>query len=214
MKYGASSEQLYEPLPVAPGESDFKIKGLAYRGVVEFMKTQGAAFQQAVIESLPDELGQFCSQPFLAASWYDALPIPCFTAAVARQLGVTHVDYLRAGGAKQAALDARTVYRHLIEDQSPFEVVRRQVTIGMRYYSFLEGECVLVSDGEGEVVARGMPRYLTSWFMPMQESYTTETLRRSGATNPVVRAELVRGGGPKGDPLGPTEMVFRASWDP
>ena len=200
-----------EALPVAPGESKFQIKGIAYRGIVEFMKSQGDSFLDDVLESLPEDMREFCGQPFMAASWYDALPIRTFTRAVATRLGLPHVKYLRMGGAKQAAMDARTVYRHVMEGQPPFEVVRRQVTIGLRYYSFIEGGCVLTDENKGEVMARGMPQYLVSWFMPMQEAYTAETMRRSGAKNPVVRAELKTS--PNLEPLEPTEMVFKVSWE-
>ena len=208
----AARDPSVDGLPVAPGESKFRIKGLAYRGIVEFMKGQGGSFEQDVRESLGAELREFCDQPFMAASWYDALPIRSFTAAVAARLGVTHEEYLRMGAAKQAALDARTVYRHLMDEQAPFEVVRRQVRIGLRYYSFLQGTYVHTGEHQGEIRAHGMPLYLASWFMPMQESYTTETLRRCGVSSPVVRAELVGQVPSPSEPLAPTKLVFKASW--
>jgi len=213
MSERAPVEATSDALPLPPGQSQLHIKGVAYRGIVEFMKSQGGAFLEDVVGGLSSEMQAFCRQPFMAASWYDALPIRSFTGAVARRLGVSHVIYLRSGAAKQARLDSRTAYKHLMTDLSPFEVVQRQVNIGLRYYSFLQGECLATGKTQAEIKVRGMPQYLAPWFTPMQESYTTEALRVSGASQPVVRSEWsqVRF---KHAALDPTDIVFKVSWSP
>jgi hypothetical protein len=212
MNERAPPEATPDVLPLTPGQSQFRIKGVAYRGIVEFMKAQGGSFLEDVVGGLSPEMQAFCRQPFMAASWYDALPIRGFTGAVARRLGVSHVVYLRGGAAKQARLDARTAYKHLMTGIPPFEVVQRQVNIGLRYYSFLEGESVPTGPTQAEIRVRGMPHYLAPWFMPMQESYTTEALIVSGATHALVRAELSPRSPLEQAPLDPTHIVFKVSW--
>lgn len=211
MSSHALSQYPIEALPVAPGLSSFQVKGVAYRGLVEFLKGRDDGLWQGVLGGLDGALAEFCSQPFMAASWYDALPMRPLTFAVARQLGMPYRVYLRGGGARQAAGDARTVYRHLItSDLPPFEVLRKQIDVGLRYYSFLTGECISLEGTAGQLNVQGMPRYLAPWFVEVQEAYTTESLKISGALAPVVKAEVQEPVRPW--PLEPTTIVFRVTW--
>ena len=202
-------EQQHE-LPVAPGESPFKVKGISYRGIMGFLDKQGEEFTDQVLQSFSPDLQAFYRQPFLGASLYDVLPIRPLTAAIAQRLGVSHRAYLHAGATKQAKFDGRTVYRgtaHL----DPFEIVRRHASL--KYYSFLQTACVIHEEElRAEEYVRGMPQYLAEWYIAAQEGYLAEALRRAGAKDPTVHGDFSKPLPPDSRPLEKAELVFTMSW--
>jgi hypothetical protein len=176
------------PLPCPPGESPFRIKGIAYRGMLLLVEQRVAGGLGALCESFEDErLAAFVRQPFLAATRYDILPMLPLNAALAELLGRPLAHLSRDAAAAQARYDARNVYRSLVESRSLKDLASRLPRFGIQYYDF--GGYSGRDEGPGHVVIRrtGLPRYIVPWYAPMQAAYMEEIVRQLGAK----RAEAV-----------------------
>jgi hypothetical protein len=208
----SSLNAMYEPLPAEPGKSGRNLKGLAYRNIFKFVTAHVPGGLDAVAGRLTSPgLRAFCLQPFMSASWYDALPVLPITAAIAASLGMPLRAYLREGGKKQAKFDYANVHKSLVASQHPGEAVERHIRIGLRYYDFLTAH----GDPAGGTTARfyvqRMPSYLVAWFLPMQEAYSAEILCLSGANKATVSATTSAPVDPMS--LKPVELTFEARWE-
>jgi serine/threonine protein kinase len=200
------------PLPCEAGKSPFTIKGLPYRG-----------FVYSATQALPDGLDQlldaiddpalrdFVSQPFLASSRYDMLPLRPLSVLLAQLLGQPYEVMVPKGAAAQARYDARTVFRNLYGGASLDDLHERVVRFGTQYYGWgrLYGE----REGDHAIVFRheGLPEYVAPWYQPMQRGYAAESARLLGAIE--VTAETLpwtSGGEVDGMPTGTS--ATRVSW--
>jgi hypothetical protein len=170
-------------LPCPPGASPFHIKGIAYRGLVQLIERRIDGGLAALEGHLHDErIAPFLSQPFLAASWYDVMPMLPVSAAIAQVLGKPIEILASEQGAQQARHDVETVYRGLFESLDFDNVATKLTRFGRQYYDF--GDCVgtLVSPGHAEIQRRGLPEFILRWFSPMDAAYGEQILRMKGAT--------------------------------
>lgn len=176
------------PLPCPPGESPFRIKGIAYRGLLLLVEERVAGGLDAVCEAMNDErMAAFVRQPFLAATRYDILPMLPLNAALAELLGRPLGTFSRDTAIAQARYDARNVYRSMVEVRTLVDVATRLPRFGTQYYDF--GSFSGRDEAPGHVVVRrtGLPRYVVPWYAPMQAGYIEELVRQLGAK----RAEAV-----------------------
>jgi serine/threonine-protein kinase len=170
-------------LPCAPGESPFHIKGVGYRGLVQLLERRVPGGLDALEPELGDErIGAFLRQPFLAATWYDILPMMPINAAIARLLGKPIEVLGREQGAQQARYDVEHVYRRPFEVMSFDTAAESLSRFGRQYYDF--GDCVgeQVSPGHVVVTRQGLPEFVLRWFAPMHAAYAEQILRMKGAT--------------------------------
>lgn len=179
----SSSVRASTKLPCPPGSSPFRIKGMAYRGIVQLIDHRTPGGLEA-IEGLVDDdrIIGFLRQPFLAASWYDILPMLPISAAIAQLLAKPLEILAHEQGAQQARHDVETVYRTLFEsinfDNAPVKLAR----FGRQYYDFGDCTATLVSPGHVELRRIGMPEFILRWFAPMHAAYAEQILRMKGAT--------------------------------
>jgi serine/threonine protein kinase len=179
----ASAVRISTQLPCPPGASPFHIKGIGYRGVVQLVERRVPGGVQALEHELDDaRLVPFLRQPFLAASWYDILPMIPVNAAIARLLGKP-LDVLgREQGAQQARHDVEQIYRRLFDAMTFDNVPTLLARFGRQYYDF--GDCTgeQVSPGHVVIVRQGLPDFVLRWFSPMHAAYAEQILRMKGAT--------------------------------
>jgi hypothetical protein len=191
------------PLPRAAGKSPFLIKGLAYRGIVGLVNRTLPAGVEQLVSAIEDaELRAFLRQPFLASSRYDVLPIRPIMAGLARLLGRSFDELVRATAAAQVRYDARTVFKQMFAGATLDNWADRFARLGNQYY-YGVGRFEGVREGPGAMVTRheGMPEYLAHWYAPMQASYAEEAARILGAKQ--VTSEILpweRGGDVDGLP--------------
>lgn len=185
-----TTDLLCPPLPRKPGTSPFTIKGLPYRGFVYLASRALPRGIDELVDALDDaELSEFLTQPFLASSRYDVLPIRPLTTVLSQLLERTFDDLVEKGAAAQAQYDARTVFRHLFGGATLENWHERVVRFGVQYYGF--GHHTAERTGDDTVILRheGVPEYLAPWYAPMQRGYGAETARILGARN--VEAETL-----------------------
>jgi serine/threonine-protein kinase len=170
------------PLPCAPGTSPFHIKGMAWRGFVHLTRHGVPGGLDAVCDALDDpRLKDFVRQTFLAASWYDILPLLPAMGAVARVLGRPLDHVTRLAAISQCRYDASNVFRLMYSTGRVEDIVERVPRLGSRYYDF--GAASGWHEGPGHVALRQtlVPEYLEPWFVPMHAAYSEEAARVLGA---------------------------------
>jgi hypothetical protein len=189
---GGSSPADYENLPFAAGASPFRIKGTAYRGHLEWAEAQVPGGQAAIVALVRDPaLRYWLSQPFMAASWYDCLPMLPLGAAAARLMGMPLDDFLRYRTRLQAESDMRGVYKVLLQFVTVEALALRIPRIVATYYDFGGADSRVVAPGHVEAVRRGVPEVFLPWHNPVSETYMETVVRLGGGKNPSVRVARV-----------------------
>jgi hypothetical protein len=177
----------HEVLPFPPGESPFHIKGVAYRGHIDYIEERlpgGArAVQQAFVSQA---LRDFFDQRFLASTWYDVFPLIAAATPCAR-LAELEVDaFLRVRSRYQVEQDVRGVYALMLKLASAEAVAKRLPRLASQYFDFGENEVAVVDPGRIRATRRGVPILVAEWYAPIFETYIEYALKVNGARNPRV----------------------------
>jgi serine/threonine-protein kinase len=180
-----SSVRRVEPLPCAPGASGFHIKGIAYRGIIQFVERALPGGMDSLCDALDDDrVKDFVRQPFLATSWCDILPLVPICVALARIVQQPLDAFVRAGTMAQARFDVKTVFKWMAETtHSVADLGDKLPRFGARYYDFGKADGWVEAPGHFVNRQTMVPAYVLPWFLPMHAAYTEETARLRGATH-------------------------------
>jgi hypothetical protein len=197
-------------LPFGPGEGPFRIKGVGYRGHLQYVgETVGL---DAMLAGMDPDHAAYFDQPFLAATYYDLLPLLHAAAALARIEGRAFLDFAWHRTQHQARSDLNGVYRAMLRIASAKAVARRFARMSAQYFDFgqaeLEGE-----DGAKEVrgVWRGLPEPLAPWLLATVDSYGRYVVGCAGGHQAgVEETGRRRSGQEAGVPL--VDLGFRVHW--
>ncbi len=171
-------------LPFAPGEAPFRIKGVAYRGHVEYVDRYVPGGNRAVLDALGlPALTKFFAQPFLASERYDVFPLAIAGIGCGRVLGRSFLDFVRERASWQATEDTRGVYRLVLSAASPGALASRLPRLVAQYFDFGGVTVVAADAGHVEAVRTGIPRPLAEWYVAATEPYIATVLRLAGAKN-------------------------------
>jgi hypothetical protein len=204
----------HETLPFPAGTSPFRIKGVAYQGHVDYAASFIPGGERAVIEGLRDPaLRAFFDQRFLAASWYDALPMVPVWHVCAKLLGQNPTDFLKVRTRHQALRDIRGVYRFILKIASAESIAVRGPRIVQRYFDFGTTEATILRRGLVRVVVSGVPAMLAPWLRVVAETFVLVALELAGVKFAQVRRLMVTpAGGSHGVRL--TAVGFEIQLDP
>jgi serine/threonine protein kinase len=181
-------EEPCPPLPCAPGKSPFTIKGLPYRGFAHLVEQALPGGMADLLSALGDPaLGEFVTQPFLASSRYDALPLRPLMACVAAIVGRSFDQFVETAASAQASYDRRRVFRQMYASATLDNWHERLLRFGAQYHEFAQLEAI--PEGPDTVLQRnvGVPAYLAPWYAAMQRGYSTGVLRALGARDIVAK---------------------------
>jgi hypothetical protein len=185
---GGRSSPDYEALPFPVGTSPFRIKGTSYRGHLDYAEAQIPGGQAAIVAQVKDPaLRAFLSQPFLASSWYDMLPMLPLGAAAARVVGMPLDEFLRYRSRLQAESDMRGVYKLLLQFVTVEALALRIPRIASTYYDFGSADARVVAPGHVESVRTGVPEFILPWHNPVSETYMERVISLGGGKNPSVK---------------------------
>jgi hypothetical protein len=194
----------------APGQSPFRIKGLAYRGVLHQLDARFGGRGPLLAELADPALVAFFDQPFLAASWYDVLPIVALCQAAARLCKVDFDAFVREHTHNQAQEDLGGVYRLILTVVSPELALRALIKVTERYYDFGKTELHELRPGHAVTTRSDVPDVLLDWYDIVAVEYTRAVLEHAGARD--VRVVPSRGAR-KSISLTPvTELRFEMDW--
>jgi|GEM_PF-821774 len=177
---------LGETPPVAPGESPFHIKGVAYLGHLDWVDKHFPGKRPAFLALLSPTMRTFFSQTFLAIGFHDFLPLAAAGHACARSLGMRFVDFVEMRGRHQADLDLNGVYRILLKLTTAKMVAARLPKVMSKYFDF--GDVRVLSEDAYAVrfeVDR-VPSLAVDWFRGCYTGYVEVTVAASGGNIPTL----------------------------
>jgi hypothetical protein len=194
----------HENLPFAPGTSPFRLKGIVYRAHVDYSNELIPGGASAVNATFKNRaLAAFFDQQFLAASWYDALPILPVWYACARLLNQPPIEFLRARTRHQARQDIHGVYKLILKLASAETVALRIPRAVGKYFDFGTSEAHVARPGLVRFEQTGMPLLLAPWFGIVGETFVHAALEIAGATGVHVRRkQFEQTGEANGVPVG------------
>jgi len=186
----------FEPLGAeafAIGESPFRVRGLAYVSVLDYVrhKTPGgfAALEQAFAN---DPFLPYFNQLFVSLGNYDAAPLLRLFALAARIEGKSVGDFIERRSRGSARLDSAGTFRPLLSAKSLAQLVERLPLAFNRYYEPCRAS-VGDLDGHG---FRGsldnVPESMNGLYVFSTQGFVGACLEGAGAKN--VRFEWQRPG--------------------
>ncbi len=168
----AGERQWYTELPLRPGEGPFQIKGLAHRGLLQYCQQRVDGGIRAFSAALPSSaLRDFFSQPFLAGSFYDLLPLAAGSAVAADMTHLSLEAFAQQQGRAQAMHDVQNAYRALLQGRTSDDFHLRLRPLASRYYNFGEWDVLREEPLRLRISCRGIPSWLMIWFTPMLSGY-------------------------------------------
>lgn len=182
---------LLQRIAFAPGESPFKIKGVAYRGHMEYVEKHVPGGNAAVIQQLgADRFDAFFNQPFLAASLYDVFPLAQAGVACGQLCGTSFLGFVAQRTRAQVEIDIRGVYRWLAKLANSQSLAARIPKVIGQYTTFARGESVVEDDGRVTTTTTGLPLPIVPWWNTVHQAYTSAAVELAGKAR-VVESSIV-----------------------
>lgn len=170
----------FSPFPI--GESPFRVKGVLYQGTQAYFAKRVKGGMEALLAAIEDPpLRAFIGQRFLAASYYDVLPVYPLIHVEARVCSQPLPVYLRQRGEWQAEQDISGVYKVMLKLASPEAVAARLPRLVTQILNFGSVQQVESSVGVRSFTLAGMPGVLVAWYMNGLTVYAQHALRLAGA---------------------------------
>src|SRR5262245_26306239 len=146
------------PLPFAPGDSPFRIKGTVYKGHLEWVARNSPGGIAGMNRAFRDpRLAPYLAQRFLPSSFYDILPVITSAYVVARLCELPFAEFLRHRAGIQARSDLGGIYRLLLKFTSPSDVVSRYAAVQAQYFDFGFASAKLVAPRHAELERSQIP---------------------------------------------------------
>lgn len=177
-------------LPFAPGSGPFRIKGVAYRGSLQFVDEVIEGGMNELRADFPlDGFRRFFEQPFLPSVLYDIFPLVLTTACVAKRQGRDFAELVDARARYQARKDLTGVYRLMLRLAPSTILAKRVPKLVAQYFDFGALRSLPVGPGHVQTIVGEVPVPLEPWLTTCLESYSTLVLETGGAQNVQAKAQ-------------------------
>ena len=200
-------------LPMPVGTSPFRVKGHVYQKMkADFEETTPGGIEYLLARIGDGALSAFAAQPFMASSWYDALPMMPLSLAHAHALGVPFHHHLRDRGRDVAQRDIPGIYRFLLRLSSPELVASRLPRVATQYFNFGEAEVKTVRPGLVHVSQSGVPATLVPLIAATTEGFVSAAMEMAGAGRVLVRCvDTLRDGERAG--VTTSRVMLEVAWE-
>jgi hypothetical protein len=159
-------------VPMPAGTSPFRVKGAAYRGLLMYVENSFPGGLPGLLKSLAtDDLREFLQQSFLAASWYDILPVVPMVKVLAERAGRRFFDWVQAGAERQAQREMNGPHRLLFTRSQPGDLVDRIGAIFRQYHDYSECRVERFRGNRARLMRSGVPEHLAPWTYPATVGY-------------------------------------------
>lgn len=203
-------EFTYDELPFAPGESPFRMKGVAFRETLEQFAKVPDGLERVRSKLATDALRRYFEQPFVAGGWYDVFAMAQLDMAAARAFGVSFEGWLRDSTRKQVATSMSGIYRSLMKLLSPATLAWGLPRIATTYFDFGNVSTRRSSPASVRMSVEGVPTLLVPWFQFVCAEFTVEALHVAGTPEARASWEGVSPTGPRhGVQTSRMEVEFR-----
>jgi len=148
-----------DPLPVPPGQSPFRTRGLYYDRMMARLRADVGASK--LLDAIDDDrVRAFASQKFSWTGWYDAFPAKPITAVAARFLGGDFEDAVR-DRTRAGALDViPSAFRIAFRIPGPAAISQHAAAIATQMMDFVNVEIDEAKDDHTSGWGRGVPLYI------------------------------------------------------
>jgi hypothetical protein len=171
-----------DPLPFAVGDSPFRCTGVNYRNFAAFVDERGAGGLSAFTEALREpSLQKFLSQQFLAASWYDALPMIPLLNELGRALATPPLQLARELARFGVKRDASGIYKLLLKFTSPETLLERSTNTARQYFDFVKSDYAKLDARRYRLTHAGVPAVAAPLYMSIVEGFVEAGLGLAGA---------------------------------
>lgn len=179
-------ELSYDELPFAPGDSPFRIKGIAFRETLDQIAKEPDGLARVRAQLPRDDLRRFFEQPFVVGGWYDVFAMTQLDGAAARVFGMTYEAWLRESTRKQVGTSLAGIYRSMVKLLSPATLAWGLPRLSSTYFDFGNVATKRSSPESVRMSVEEVPTVLVPWFQLACTEFTVEALRVTG--NPDARA--------------------------
>ena len=186
----ASDGSELDEWPFAPGESPFRVKGLNYRGHLEWTAAHFPGGVEGMHASLPAEMSAFFRGTFLASSFYDLYPLVFAGRAMARSLDEGFLEFVRRRCVWQADHDVHGVYRWMTRLLRAEKIARLMPSRIQQSFEFGDVRAEVIDHGHVRADVDGIPEAIAPWWGAVVETYVLEVLRFAGVESPHVSVRL------------------------
>jgi hypothetical protein len=171
-----------EALPFPIGLSPFHAKGVNYRNFLAFVDEQVRGGRDAFFGALTDSaLRDFIRQPFLAASWYDALPMLPLCTEAAREAQRPLFLFGRELARFGVRRDAVGVYKLLLKFTAPETLLERSTATARQYFDFVTSEFEHLAPRHYRLRHTGVPTFAAPLYQSIVEGFVDIGMTMAGA---------------------------------
>lgn len=205
--------QISDRVPMPVGTSPFRVKGHVYQKMkADFDETAPGGVAGLLARIADEEITAFTEQPFMASSWYDALPMMPLSLAHAHALGVPFHHHLRDRGRQVAERDVPGIYRVLLRLATPELVASRLPRASTQYFDFGAAEAETLRPGLVRVWQAGVPVTLVPLIAATTEGFVSAAMEMSGARRVHVRCVDTPRDGERGG-VSTLRVVLEVAWE-
>lgn len=204
-------EFTFADLPFAPGESPYRMKGVAFRETIELFDKQPSGFERVKAALPTAELRRFFEQPFTPAGWYDVFAMAQLDMAAARAFRLSYDQWLRDSTRAQAQSVLHGIYRSFARMMAPSTIAWALPRVSATYFDF--GKLTTHRSSPQSVTAtfEDVPMLLAGWFSVVTGEFALEALKIAGTPQARLQwAPLTPRGARAGVAL--ARLEFRFEW--
>jgi hypothetical protein len=148
-----------DPLPVAPGRSPFRTRGLYYDRLIARLKADVGA--EKLLGAIDDaDVRAFAEQKFSWTAWYDAFPAKPICAAAARSTGRDFEDAIRDRTRAGALAVIPSAFRLAFRIPGPAAITQHVAQITAHMMDFVQVEIEEARENFTSGWGRGVPLYI------------------------------------------------------
>jgi hypothetical protein len=191
------------PLPCPAGASPFRIKGEFWRQMALVIGHNDGRTNGGVTRVLEREgIAEFATQPFLASTLYDVLPMPRVVMAVAEARSRDLRELTAKMGRASAESQMSGVYGNLLRAVTPDNFAARFGPTITYFYDFapLSGEDL--PGGGVRLFRDGVPLCVAEWWTLVTHQFVDVVLTGHGAARVQVDWQIAPTGVERGVPCG------------
>jgi hypothetical protein len=148
-----------DPLPVPPGQSPFRTRGLYYDRMIARLKADVGL--QKLLGAIDDErVREFASQKFSWTGWYDAFPAKPISVAAAKCMGRPFEDAVRDRTRAGALAVIPSAFRLAFRIPGPAAIAEHVGKIAAQMMDFVNVEIEHAAPNNTSGWGRGVPLYI------------------------------------------------------
>jgi len=202
-----------DPLPVAPGESPFHMRGVYFDRVVSRVKDECGGFAP-LLQAIDDErVRAFVQQKFQWNGWYDVLPIMPIYGAVAHLRGQDFETCVREGTRRGAIEAIPRLFRVALRLTGASALAGRLAQMVIYSSDFTRLGIQSVTDTSAVATGSGIPLYVAPHIANLSLGYFRAALELRGNADVDGRYTTVTKDGER-DGFETVTIAYEFSWRP